>query len=99
VRRFELEGPNSEALAEGVQEETEAMAAFVRGHKATTAEIRALCSDLQVLGRSEFKQLLKWCALLALWACSFGMGGAFASEKLKVIERSCRSQAARLLKR
>ena len=23
---------------------------------------RALAADLQVLGRSEFKQLLKWCA-------------------------------------
>ena len=29
-------------------------------HAATTEEIRTLCSDLQVLGRSEFKQLLKW---------------------------------------
>ncbi len=61
MRRFELEGPNSEAMPEGAEEDAEAAAAFVRGHKETTAEIRALCSDLQVLGRSEFKQLLKWC--------------------------------------
>jgi AdoMet-dependent rRNA methyltransferase SPB1 len=33
---------------------------FVNAHKSTTDEIRTLCSDLQVLGRSEFKQLLKW---------------------------------------
>ena len=29
-------------------------------HRATTAEIMALMSDLQVLGRSEFKALLRW---------------------------------------
>ena len=39
-----------------------AAAAAVAAHPATTAEVRALCADLQVLGRSEFKQLLKWCA-------------------------------------
>lgn len=33
---------------------------LVKSHKATTTEIRTLCEDLQVLGRSEFKQLLKW---------------------------------------
>lgn len=38
-------------------------AAAVRRHPATNAEIRQLCTDLQVLGRSEFKALLKWCAL------------------------------------
>ena len=37
-------------------------AAAVRSHPATNAEIRQLCTDLQVLGRSEFKALLKWCA-------------------------------------
>ncbi|KAF5826069.1 hypothetical protein DUNSADRAFT_4964, partial [Dunaliella salina] len=36
----------------------------VRQHAATTYEIRALCQDLQVLGRSEFKALLKWRATL-----------------------------------
>ncbi|CAL8471869.1 g11411 [Coccomyxa elongata] len=57
--RFELEGSNSEAPVEGVEDPV-AMAVFVRFHPSTTAEIRALCNDLQVLGRSEFKQLLKW---------------------------------------
>lgn len=33
---------------------------FLNAHPATTAEIQHLCSDLQVLGRSEFKQILKW---------------------------------------
>ena len=37
-------------------------AAKVLEHKATTAEIKALMSDLQVLGRSEFKALLRWYA-------------------------------------
>jgi hypothetical protein len=32
----------------------------VRQHAATTHEVRALCTDLQVLGRTEFKALLKW---------------------------------------
>ena len=35
-------------------------AAFVEEHPATIEEVKALCQDLQVLGRSEFKQLLKW---------------------------------------
>ena len=29
-------------------------------HPDTDAEVRALCADVQVLGRSEFKQLLRW---------------------------------------
>jgi Domain of unknown function (DUF3381) len=33
---------------------------FVLGHKETVPEVQALCRDLQVLGRSEFKQLLRW---------------------------------------
>lgn len=41
-----------------------AAAEMVRSHPATTSEIRILCEDLQVLGRSEFKQLLKWRLLL-----------------------------------
>ena len=36
------------------------LAAFVESHPATTEEIRTLLKDLQVLGRSEFKALLKW---------------------------------------
>eukprot|EP00889_Picochlorum_renovo_P008697 jgi/Picre1/35727/NNA_003187.t1 len=38
----------------------EEMQDFVLQHAVTTQEIKTLCSDLQVLGRSEFKQLLKW---------------------------------------
>ncbi|WIA36773.1 hypothetical protein OEZ86_008035 [Tetradesmus obliquus] len=37
-----------------------ALAAAIASHAATDAEIKALCSDLQVLGRSEFKALLRW---------------------------------------
>ncbi len=32
----------------------------MRRHAATTGEVRALCGDLQVLGRTEFKALLRW---------------------------------------
>lgn len=32
----------------------------IRKHPSTNEEIRSLCTDLQVLGRSEFKSLLKW---------------------------------------
>ena len=59
--RFELEGADSQAPLEGVENAVEA-AAYVFLHPATHAEVRALAADLQVLGRSEFKQLLKWCA-------------------------------------
>lgn len=44
---------------EGVEDVAQ-LAAYVRGHEATDAEIKLLCKDLQVLGRSEFKQLLRW---------------------------------------
>ncbi|GLC72047.1 hypothetical protein PLESTF_001198400 [Pleodorina starrii] len=58
-----LEGPNSWTQAEGLGEgaaEPKELAAKIRSHAATNAEIRSLCKDLQVLGRSEFKQLLRW---------------------------------------
>ncbi|XRB14085.1 AdoMet-dependent rRNA methyltransferase spb1 [Pseudoscourfieldia marina] len=32
----------------------------IEAHAATDSEIRALCEDLRVLGKSEFKALLKW---------------------------------------
>ena len=35
-------------------------AEFLRSHPATSEEIRILLQDLQVIGRSEFKALLKW---------------------------------------
>jgi AdoMet-dependent rRNA methyltransferase SPB1 len=41
-------------------EELEVIREVVATHKATTSEIKSLCEDLQVLGRSEFKQLLRW---------------------------------------
>jgi AdoMet-dependent rRNA methyltransferase SPB1 len=44
---------------EGIDSAVEA-AAYIFLHPATNAEVRALAADLQVLGRSEFKQLLKW---------------------------------------
>ena len=36
------------------------LAALIAKHPGTSAEVAVLCKDLQVLGRSEFKQLLKW---------------------------------------
>lgn len=41
-------------------EDGAALAAVVRAHPATDSEVRLLCKDLLVLGRSEFKQLLRW---------------------------------------
>lgn len=61
--RFTLEGSGAEAPVEGLDNPGEA-AAFVFLHPGTSEEIRTLCGDLQVLGRSEFKQLLKWCVAL-----------------------------------
>ncbi|KAI8471074.1 MAG: adoMet-dependent rRNA methyltransferase spb1 [Monoraphidium minutum] len=65
-----LDGPEATRGAEGAAAAAagdavgrgggEAVAAAVRAHPATTAEVRALMSDLQVLGRSEFKHLLRW---------------------------------------
>ena len=43
-----------------------AIALAARSHKDTTTEIRTLLGDLQVLGRSEFKLLLKWCGFREL---------------------------------
>lgn len=34
--------------------------AAILKHPATNAEVKALVNDLQVLGRSEFKALLRW---------------------------------------
>lgn len=54
------------AAADGHQEADQqaldypALAAAIRSHAATDSEVAALCRDLQVLGRSEFKQLLRW---------------------------------------
>jgi AdoMet-dependent rRNA methyltransferase SPB1 len=56
---------NAAAPEEGGDEQQQqldfpALAAAIASHPATDAEIKALCSDLQVLGRSEFKALLRW---------------------------------------
>lgn len=47
-----------------------ALAARIAASPATTADIRSAVVDLQVLGRSEFKAVLKWCAV-ALFPPSF----------------------------
>ena len=59
VSRFIFDGPESE-VAQGKENDAATVAAFVRAHPTTTEEIRTLASDLPVLGRSEFKLLLKW---------------------------------------
>ncbi|KAI7836413.1 hypothetical protein COHA_009713 [Chlorella ohadii] len=58
-----VEGPNSEGPVEGLEDPAE-LAAYVRSHAATDSEVKTLCKDLQVLGRSEFKQLLRWRLLI-----------------------------------
>ena len=67
-----LDGPQSETVAEpasdgdtqktslGRPEEAARVAELARTSDATTTEVRSLCGDLQVLGRSELKQLLRW---------------------------------------
>ena len=53
--RILLEGRGS-AAAESEQGEAQRLAE----HPATTAEVRALCEDLKVCGRKDYKALLKW---------------------------------------
>ncbi len=60
--RFELEGSAAEAGVPEGAGDAAGLAKFVREHPGTSPEVRALLGDLQVLGRSEFKQLLKWYA-------------------------------------
>lgn len=50
---------DSEEESAGRFSEAEALK-FVLKHKESIQEVKALCGDLQVLGRSEFKQLLRW---------------------------------------
>jgi len=48
-------------VAEAEDEETHKTCIdFIKKHPSTTDEIKILCEDLQVLGRTEFKQILKW---------------------------------------
>jgi Domain of unknown function (DUF3381) len=56
--RIDFCGPGSEVVPG--EEDPAELAAFVREHKATTQEVQTLAADLPVLGRSEFKLLLKW---------------------------------------
>lgn len=65
--QFALQGPTAETFP-GAELAPE-FADFVEAHPATQAEIKALCQDLQVLGRSEFKQLLKWSVKLCWVHC------------------------------
>ncbi len=77
LHSFALDGPGSEVVDMTAADDGDGSApsdrlvlgmpaavtaAAIREHPATTAEVRQLCGDLQVLGRSEFKALLKWCA-------------------------------------
>lgn len=63
--RFEVDGPASQPEPE--LEDGQALAELARSHASTDDEVRLLCSDLQVLGRSEFKQLIRWCVPHALF--------------------------------
>ena len=56
--QFAVSGPVAESYPGA--ELAPGFATFVEKHPATSSEGKALCQDLQVLGRSEFKQLLKW---------------------------------------
>ena len=58
VCRFVLQGAGASPAED--MEWGAALPAYVQAHPATSAEIRRLCQDLQVLGRGEFKALLKW---------------------------------------
>lgn len=75
-------------------ENPSSVAAFVRSHPATTAEVKALCGDLQVLGRSEFKQLLKWWALFPTFSVPATRGLYGRSECSSFCD--CMSISARL---
>ena len=54
------EGGEEEVGEEDGGKDLAEIARVVRSHPGTNLEIRTLLGDLQVLGRSEFKQLLKW---------------------------------------
>lgn len=75
LHRLVLEGPgrlDPAPAAEGAAPPvpfSDALAGRIASHPTTNAEIRALCADLQVLGRSEFKLLLKWCACVFATVC------------------------------
>ena len=59
--QFAFEGSGSDvgAVPDG-DRDIETLLKIVRTCQKTTEEVRNLCSDLQVLGRKDFKVLLKW---------------------------------------
>lgn len=61
--QISLNGPPSWVAVDGLEGEADAvkeLAAVIRSHEATNPEVKELCGDLQVLGRNEFKALLRW---------------------------------------
>lgn len=83
LTRFLAHTPASLTLftqCEGLPTNPKELAEAVRSHKLTNTEIRALCTDLQVLGRSEFKQLLKW-RLQLRKALAADLGASDAKDK------------------
>ncbi len=45
---------------EGLRAKHDSILASILSHASTSAEIRELCADLRVLGKGDFKSLLKW---------------------------------------
>eukprot|EP00976_Prorocentrum_cordatum_P052918 1067168-Prorocentrum_minimum.AAC.1 len=56
-------GSDAEEEEEEEEEELGGATVDVRTHKSTTGEVMALVEDLRVLGKKEFKHLMKWCVL------------------------------------
>ncbi|KAG1672818.1 hypothetical protein FOA52_004622 [Chlamydomonas sp. UWO 241] len=90
MTRLAIDGPQSWEGVEGVANAKE-VAEAVRAHASTDREIRQLVGDLQVLGRSEFKQLLRWRLVLRKALTADGLlqvedekkKGAHAKDKTK----------------
>lgn len=66
------------------------LASLIASHPATTEEIRQYCSDLGVLGRSEFKTLLRW-----RLAVRKDLDGALKLARAAAASRRRRERAAR----
>ena len=62
--KFEPIETSDTAMEEEKRKEMEKVFQTVMQHPKTTDEIRESCQDLLVLGKKEFKKLLKWCATL-----------------------------------
>lgn len=72
-------GLEEDAADPDQQPDLSSLALAIRTHPATDNEVQTLCKDLQVLGRSEFKQLLRW-RLTLRKALSSLIGGAEKSD-------------------